>query len=151
LPSNGDRADGSGLARSFPAHPSALAEVRRFIRERAAETSFPEKLANDVVLAVSEAAANSTLHSGSRHIHVTWRPLEDGAEVVVEDRGVFKGNGRTNGRGGLGFGLPLIAALTDRVVIERGSTRRPGTRVRLVKYKAEEAQSSSSPLPSPPF
>jgi anti-sigma regulatory factor (Ser/Thr protein kinase) len=150
LPSFGGRADGGGLVRSFPARPSALAEVRRFIRERAAETSFPDDIANDVVLAVSEAAANSTIHSGSGRIHVTWRPLEGGAEVVVEDRGVFKGNRRTNGRGGLGLGLVLIAALSDRVTIERGTNRRPGTRVRLVKYCAEDAQSSSSPSP-PPF
>jgi anti-sigma regulatory factor (Ser/Thr protein kinase) len=136
VPSFLGRADGGGLIRSFPAHPSALAEVRRFIRERAAETSFPKDIANDVVLAVSEAAANSTLHSGSRQIHVTWRPLARGAEVVVEDRGVFKGNGRTGGRGGLGLGLALIAALSDRVTIERGTSRRPGTRVRLVKYKS---------------
>jgi anti-sigma regulatory factor (Ser/Thr protein kinase) len=147
LPSFGGRADGGGLVRSFPARPSALAEVRRFIRERAAETSFPDDIANDVVLAVSEAAANSTIHSGSGRIHVTWRPLEGGAEVVVEDRGVFKGNRRTNG---LGLGLVLIAALSDRVTIERGTNRRPGTRVRMVKYCAEDAQSSSSPSPSPP-
>lgn len=141
----GGRADGGGSVRSFPARPSALADVRRFIRERAAEIAFPEEIANDVVLAVSEAAANSTLHSGSGRIHVTWRPLEGGAEVVVEDRGVFRGSGRTGGRGGLGLGLPLIAALSDRVIIERGTSQRPGTRVRLVKFKPEELQSSSSP------
>jgi anti-sigma regulatory factor (Ser/Thr protein kinase) len=127
--------DGAGSVRSFPARPSALAEVRRFIRERAAKTFHDEAVA-DLVLAVSEAAANAAVHSGSGRIDVTWRPIERGAEVVVEDRGVFKGRGRVSGRGGLGFGMPLIAALSDRVVIEPGTSRQPGTRVRLVKFSA---------------
>jgi anti-sigma regulatory factor (Ser/Thr protein kinase) len=134
MPMLGPWRDGAGSVRSFPARPSALAEVRRFIRERAAENSFHDDVAADLVLAVSEAAANSTIHSGSGRIEVVWRPMDDGAEVVIEDRGVFRERGRGPHRGGLGYGLRLITALSDRVIIEPGTSSQPGTRVRLVKY-----------------
>jgi anti-sigma regulatory factor (Ser/Thr protein kinase) len=136
MPILGRWRNGAGTVRSFPARPSALSDVRRFIREQAAENSFPDEDTADLVLAVSEAAANSTIHSGSERIEVTWRPLERGAEVVIEDRGMFRGGGRGPPRGGLGFGLRLINALSDRVIIEPGTSGRPGTRVRLVKYRA---------------
>jgi anti-sigma regulatory factor (Ser/Thr protein kinase) len=128
--------DGSGPSvRFFPARPSSLGDVRRFIREQAAETSLHGDLADDLVLAVSEAAANSTLHSDSGRIEVTWRQVEGGAEVLVRDQGLFKVNGDRPIRRGLGFGLRLISALCDEVSITRGTRSDPGTRVRLVKYE----------------
>src|SRR2546421_45205 len=53
------------VSRTFPALPSALYEVRKFVREQCEEAGLSPAGANDVVLAVSEACANAVLHSGS--------------------------------------------------------------------------------------
>jgi anti-sigma regulatory factor (Ser/Thr protein kinase) len=123
------------VTRSFRAHPSALRSVRSFVRELAAEATFHDDVNADLVLAVSEAAANSALHSRSGRIVVSWRPVEQGAEVLVQDDGVFVPPRERSGNGRLGVGLPVIRALCDEVTIHKGTPHRPGTRVRLVKYK----------------
>jgi anti-sigma regulatory factor (Ser/Thr protein kinase) len=119
--------------RSFPANPAALRDVRRFIRELAADVPFHNDVADDLVQAVSEAAANCVRHTDCREMQVSWRAVADGAEVLVRDRGVFRD--KPHGTGADGFGLPLIEALVDEVAIHEGTTENPGTRVRLVKYK----------------
>lgn len=130
----GDTGGGALTSRSFPARPAALQLVRRFIRDRAAEVSFHDEVAAELVLAVSEAAANAAIHSEGGTLEVTWRPVEGGAEVQIQDEGVFGPEGPARERG-LGFGLRLMSSLCDEVTIERGTPHRPGTRVRLVKYR----------------
>ena len=119
---------------TWPALPSALYEVRKFVRERAERSGLEGSTANDLVLAVSEACANSVLHSGSAEMEVWWRSDGRCVEVVVQDGGVFVPRvpmpeiERTGGRG-----IPLMMALMDEVAIQQGTERSPGTRVRLTK------------------
>jgi anti-sigma regulatory factor (Ser/Thr protein kinase) len=122
--------------KTFPARPSALQDVRSFIRERAREVSFHPEVVDDLVVAVSEACANSLLHSRSRVIEVRWKPTIDGAEVEVLDGGVYdhSDNGPVAGPR-LGYGIQLMRALVDEVGIEGGTEGRPGTRVTLVMRK----------------
>src|SRR5947207_3064136 len=77
------------VTEKFPALPSALYEVRRFVRREAEMSGLPMAAINDIVLAVSEACANAVLHSGSDVMLVTWRPGGDCVEVEIQDRGVF--------------------------------------------------------------
>src|SRR6266571_7750450 len=77
-------------SRSFPAHPSALFDVRRFLRERATGARVPEETAADLVLAASEACANAVLHSGGHMFRVTWRRDPESVEIQVTDQGVFQ-------------------------------------------------------------
>ena len=78
------------IARVFPAHPSALFGVRKFLRERAAAEGFGPALTDDIVLAASEASANAVLHSGSRTFWVSWSGGGDRVVVEVSDDGEFK-------------------------------------------------------------
>lgn len=123
---------GTPVKRTFPTERASLAQIRAFVRRRAMEDSFAE-WADGIVLAVSEACANSVLHSGSPELEVTWRPYADHAEVEVRDEGVFKRDvaGDSGGTGNRGF--LLMMALMDRISITCGTDNRPGTVVRMVK------------------
>jgi serine/threonine-protein kinase RsbW len=118
----------------FPALPSALYEVRKFIRKEAEVGGLSPASINDVVLAVSEACANAVLHSGSDEMEVSWLRAGECVEVVVRDRGVFLRRVRIPeiDRTG-GHGIPLMMALMDEVGVSEGTERKPGTTVRLVK------------------
>ncbi|HEX2024968.1 MAG TPA: ATP-binding protein [Actinomycetota bacterium] len=124
--------------RAFPAVPESLVDIRDYLRELAAQARLPERLTEDLVLAVSEAAANAVVHSGSEQVRIEWLLREDRVEVVVQDDGVFRSRVRVPSvdRPG-GFGIPLMTALSDELAIVEGTGRRPGTRVRLVKRRQQ--------------
>ena len=126
----------STTERTFPAEPSALTEIRGFLRRWAAEARLDARATEDLVLAVSEACANAVLHSGSDYVEVIFATHEDAVEVEVRDRGRFHRRVRmTELDGPGGYGIPLMMALTDQVVIREGTDDRPGTSVRLVKRR----------------
>jgi serine/threonine-protein kinase RsbW len=121
----------------FPATPEALTEVRDFLRRQASAAGLPEAATDDLLLAVSEACTNAVLHSGGDEFDVEWRDGPRAVEVVVRDRGTFRRRVRvTEVEGPGGFGIPLIAALTDRVEISEGTASDPGTRVRMTKRRS---------------
>jgi anti-sigma regulatory factor (Ser/Thr protein kinase) len=122
------------VIQTFRAHPSALYEVRRFVRERGGESSLPPPMVEDLILAVSEACANSIIHTTSRDVRVTWLAAGECVEVEVRDRGIFKRQVRMpelDGRGS--HGIPLMMALVNELSIREGTQAKPGTMVRLVK------------------
>ncbi|HXF56091.1 MAG TPA: ATP-binding protein [Actinomycetota bacterium] len=124
------------VVRSFRSHPSALFEIRRFIRQLADEARLPPQAATDLLIAVSEACANSMLHTSSRTIRVAWTLHDDRAEVVVRDEGVFRRRVRMpEVEGAGGHGIPLMTALVDEIAILEGTEQEPGTQVRLVKRR----------------
>lgn len=130
----------NAMKRSFAADPTSLREVRNFIRERAGEASLYLKDCDDLVQAVSEVCANAVLHTRSKKFDVSYsvRP-GTGVEVTVRDQGVFAPQSGMLYKGRVGgFGLPLVATLVDEVSISRGTPRRPGTTVRLVKYRTSK-------------
>ena len=122
------------VSKTFPALPSALHEVRKFVREEAEDAGLASATVNDVVLAVSEACANAVLHSGSVEMEVDWRRSDECVEITVRDGGRFIRRvpipelDRTSGHG-----IPLMMALMDEVSVQEGSERNPGTTVRLSK------------------
>lgn len=123
------------LVRSFPAHPSALYQMRRFVREHAAGAGVSGNAIDELVLAVSEACANAVLHTASPEVRVSWRSLEDRVEVLIEDGGIFERRVRIAELEDGGHGVPLMMALVDEVTIREGTASRPGTMVRLVKSR----------------
>ncbi len=141
-----DRMDTSGrpatntslpVIQTFRAHPSALYEIRRFVRERAGQSLLPPRMAEDLTLAVSEACANSIIHTTSPDVRVTWITADDCVQIEVRDRGIFKRQVRMpeiDGRGS--HGIALMMALVDELSIREGTAARPGTAVRLVKCQA---------------
>ena len=126
------RSDDGPVVERFRSHPSVLFHIRQFVRGRAAQADLDEQFTADLLLAVSEACANSMLHTASPAIRVTWRRAHDCVEVEVADDGVFKRRVATlEGHGG--HGIPLMTALVDEITIREGTRQRPGTQVRLVK------------------
>jgi serine/threonine-protein kinase RsbW len=122
------------VERTFPAHARALKDIRTFIRERAASDDVPAALADDIVLAVSEASANAVIHASTGTIRVRWRKQDTTVFVWICDDGVFREATTIPQRDGIGGrGIPLMRALMDDVTFHRGTERRPGTVVCLSK------------------
>lgn len=129
----------AGPSRSFPSHPSALGEVRQHIRDRASEDGFSQSQIEELVLAVSEACTNAILHSGTDRVTVRWTVSGDCAEIRISDAGRFRVRVRMPEIEGVGgHGIPLMTALSDRIEITKGTSRRPGTTVLLVKCRHSE-------------
>jgi anti-sigma regulatory factor (Ser/Thr protein kinase) len=128
--------------RSFRAHPSALHEIRTFVRDQGTSERFPSDALDDLVLAVSEACANAILHTNSSAVEVECRFSPYVAEIEIRDAGVFQRRMAMPEFTNAGRGIPLMMALMDEVSIREGTPNRPGTQVRLVKYgeTAEAAQ-----------
>ncbi|MGH2725238.1 MAG: ATP-binding protein [Actinomycetota bacterium] len=124
----------TAVSRSFPAHPSALSEIRNWLRTRAGESSLSSETTEELALAANEAAANALLHSGSRTIEVRWRVGLEAVKVEVVDEGTFRRRVRLSEvEGPGGYGIPLMMSLVDEVDIREGNDSQPGTSVRLVK------------------
>ena len=122
-------------SRTFPARKQSLADIRGFIRTLAEGAGLSDQPTEDLVLAVSEACANAVLHSGGRSMEVEWGLGDEQVQVEIRDQGIFRSRVRLPSvEGPGGFGIPLMAALTEELDIEEGTRRRPGTRVRLVKW-----------------
>jgi anti-sigma regulatory factor (Ser/Thr protein kinase) len=68
---------------------SDLATVRRLVAQRALTGGLDRGRTDELVLCVSELAANSVLHGGGTGVLRTW--IEDGAVVCeVRDRGALR-------------------------------------------------------------
>jgi anti-sigma regulatory factor (Ser/Thr protein kinase) len=120
--------------RAFPADAAALRDIRSFIRELATHHDVPAPLADDIVLAVSEASTNSIVHTSTSEITVRWKKRGNVVYVWVCDEGVFRDVAGTPQLEGLGGrGIPLMQALMDAVTLRRGTPRLPGTVVCLAK------------------
>jgi anti-sigma regulatory factor (Ser/Thr protein kinase) len=122
---------------TFRAHPSALYEIRQFVKRLAESAGLDRSLADELTVAVSEACANSIMHTASPHVRVTWTDRGDCIHVEILDEGVFRRRVRmpeVEGQGG--HGIPLMMALVDEFTIREGTVRRPGTSVRLVKCRS---------------
>jgi anti-sigma regulatory factor (Ser/Thr protein kinase) len=116
----------------FPAQLSALAPIRELIRRLAARDGVDPTARDDMVLAVSEAATNAILHSGSDVLQVRWSARRGCVRVRVRDGGVFRRDVAAPGDSG-GRGIPAMMAMMDEVAIREGTPRHPGTVVSLVR------------------
>jgi len=126
----------------LPAVPGAASDARRAVHAVAAGRVTD---GYDVALAVSEAVANVVIHAyrdrepdaGPGCVHVTVTIHSDELLVAVADEG--KGMAPRPDSPGAGLGLPIIAALADRVDIQQ---RPSGTRL-LLAFRCEPADPGS--------
>jgi len=108
-----------------------LAAVRTLVHRCAREVGLPEARAIDLVLAVSEIAANTLLHAKSAGMLDIWH---DEKEIVcqVQDKGVITdqlaGRRRPSIDAMSGHGLWLVHEVCDQVEIRSDEN---GTTVRL--------------------
>ena len=112
--------------------------MREFVREQAFFADVGP-IADDLILAASEAAANCIMHSNTDVIEVRVRVEAGTAEVEVADRGVFKRRVPATIDEG-GRGIFMMMALMDEVGIRQGSPGEPGTVVTLRKRAGERRQ-----------
>jgi anti-sigma regulatory factor (Ser/Thr protein kinase) len=108
-----------------------LSEVRALVRLHARRAGLPESRANDLVIAVSEAAANTVRHARSSGTLDIWH---DENEIICEirDRGVITdplaGHRQPAAGAMAGHGLWLVRQLCDLVELTSGPD---GTTVRM--------------------
>jgi anti-sigma regulatory factor (Ser/Thr protein kinase) len=114
----------------MPALPDAVGVARQALTGACEALGLGPRATGDVRLAVSEACTNVVAHAyrdqdgpGDLEVDVLVQPGE--LTVIVRDRGTGIAP-RVDG-GGLGLGLPLIAALTRRAEI--GAPEDGGTEV----------------------
>ena len=113
---------------TVPADPQNVALVRRLLEYVGDTLGMPDRVVDDVRLAVTEACTNVVRHAyeeGEGTIDVVVRPRAEGFEVVISDEG--RGMGTSPDSEGPGLGLPLISALADSV--ELGPGRHGGSRL----------------------
>jgi anti-sigma regulatory factor (Ser/Thr protein kinase) len=124
------------MEKIFPADPASLSEIRRFVRGQAIQATLGAELAEELTLAVSEAASNSIRHTQTTSIRLEARLERNCVVVEVEDEGTFDSRipiPEIEGPGGRG--ILLMTAFADEVAILEGTLQDPGTTVRLVKCK----------------
>src|SRR5687767_8040138 len=129
------------MERIFPADPISLRDIRSFVRAEALKATLGNDLAEELTLAVSEAAANSIRHTQTTSIRLEARIEGPCLIVEVEDEGTFDARmpiPELEGPGGRG--ILLMTAFADEIAILEGTPQDPGTTVRLVKCRG-----SSSP------
>jgi anti-sigma regulatory factor (Ser/Thr protein kinase) len=130
----------SSCSRPLPAPPyiampytyrTDLSRVRALVLKHATEAGLPESRANDLVLAVSEAAANTLRHTRSSGTLTIW---QDAGEIICEihDEGVITdplvGRRRPPPDALGGHGLWLVHQVCDLVELRSDST---GTTIRM--------------------
>jgi anti-sigma regulatory factor (Ser/Thr protein kinase) len=119
---------GSCVELTISASPFELAGLRRAARDALGEV--PTQVADDMLLALDEAATNAILHGsgGGDPIQVAVRVQDAWVEASVLDHGPAKPPrplSTTDRRSGGGWGLWLLRCLVDEVRLERveGGTR----------------------------
>jgi|1185.fasta_scaffold12334_2 anti-sigma regulatory factor (Ser/Thr protein kinase) len=127
----------SDAVQTYPAEStSLLADVRRFVATESGPY-LEQPSVHDLVLAVTEACANSIRHSGSDEVRVTVAVNGSCVEITVEDDGVYRMSLPVNdGDPGSHRGMYLMAAMVDDFSVHRGTAAHAGTTVRLLKCES---------------
>jgi anti-anti-sigma factor len=111
------------------AEPQHLAPLRRALARWLSEAGATKEETDDVVLAISEAAANAVLHAYGPEdgvFEVAARAIGGVIDATVRDRGRWRSRGPDQG----GRGLRLMRALVDAAEVSTGPS---GTEVKLVR------------------
>ena len=128
----------------FRAHPSALADVRHWVRDIADDRGLPGNLTEELVIAVNEACTNSVLHSTAHEVEILWKDDSDLVEVEIRDGGVFRPPAMVGAQEETGRGIPVMLAASDEFSMKKGTKDHPGTVVRIRKRRPQVGRSVSA-------
>lgn len=107
----------------LPAVAHSVPVARAAVEDAARDCGLGDDVVGDVRLAVSEAVTNAVIHGAPKgDIRLEAHRLEGELLVLVSDQG--QGIRPRPDSPGLGLGLPIIAALADRLELR---SCRPGT------------------------
>ena len=115
------------LSLHIPADPARLRSVRRNIGRWLSGHGVPKSDAEDIILASSEACANSIEHAygpGQGAVDIEAEVAGGEVTIVVRDAGRW----RSSRNGDRGRGLPLMEACMDTCTLTRGDA---GTEVKM--------------------
>jgi serine/threonine-protein kinase RsbW len=132
------------LEMSYPAVPSSVADARSSVATVAEAHGAGPRSVDAIRLAVSEAVTNAVMHAypgGAGEVHLTATVLLGQLLVVVADEG--GGIVPENDSPGLGFGLGLIAAYSDRCSLATPS--RGGVQVEM-RFDLESPDGAPRPV-----
>lgn len=106
---------------TLPARPENVSVIRHVLGAFAEALRLPDDLVEDLRLAVTEACTNVVRHAYPAGVpgpvEISIVPTEGGGvSVVVSDHG--RGIGSSSDTNGPGLGLPLIAAIADKVELQ---------------------------------
>jgi anti-sigma regulatory factor (Ser/Thr protein kinase) len=130
-------ASAPALRTVVPATAASIRDLRNGAREFARRAGAEDGVAADVALAISEAATNVVLHAygeGEGTVEVTGRHDGRWLEFEVSDEG---GGFRPSPLGGLGFGLKVMADVSDSMTVRQ---RDKGTTIFLRFARVREAK-----------
>jgi anti-sigma regulatory factor (Ser/Thr protein kinase) len=127
-PFHGVLPEPSGASEQIPFGADDLAAVRRLVGETARLAGLDDARTGELVLCVSELAANSVLHGGGTGVLRTWR---EGAALVCEVRDRLAGRIRPALEARNGRGVWFANTMCDLVQIR---SQADGTVVRLHMY-----------------
>ncbi len=123
----------------MPAAPANVAVIRQVLAGLADDLAIDAAQCADMKIAVTEACTNVVVHAypgGQGPLETTMSVLAGSLVVSVRDRGTdFKPTlglatkPETPGDAALGFGLSLIAALSDEFAIRAGAS---GTEIQML-------------------
>ncbi|HWC31883.1 MAG TPA: ATP-binding protein [Actinomycetota bacterium] len=105
--------------REFRAHPSALADVRRWVRSLASGRDLQPSLTEELVIAVNEACTNSVLHSTAHNVEIFWKEDPNLVEVEIRDGGVFRPPAMVGPEEETGRGIPVMLAASDEFAMKK--------------------------------
>ena len=117
------------LSLHIPADPAKLRSVRRNIARWLSGHEVSKEDADDIILASSEACANSIEHAygpGEGSVAIEAEVDDGEITIVVRDTGRW----RAARNGDRGRGLPLIESCMDSYVFTRGEE---GTELRMIR------------------
>ena len=133
----------SPLVQMFPAIPAALSNVRKFISAQAEEAALPGHVADDLLIAVTEACNQLLTHERCSTMTVTWTVRDGEVEILLRDFGVTEhlppaetadADPDAPFEGALGF--PYILEFVDEFDVRPGGAGKPGSVVRIVRETA---------------
>jgi anti-sigma regulatory factor (Ser/Thr protein kinase) len=128
-----DKQSSTGLARrladgvealevTLPAVPASIGHLRSYAREFASGAGATDEAVTDIALAISEAATNAVIHAypadkaKAGTASLRGNVADDWLELAVADRG---DGFRPSPIGGLGFGLKVMAEVSDSMRVEQ--------------------------------
>jgi anti-sigma regulatory factor (Ser/Thr protein kinase) len=116
-------ADGvEALEVTLPAIPASIGHLRSYAREFASGAGATDEAVGDIALAISEAATNAVIHAypageaTNGTASLRGKVADDWLELAVTDRGA---GFRPGPPGGLGFGLKVMAEVSDSMRVEQ--------------------------------